>query len=42
MSITITIVYRSFEKTLTDEDVNKVESKMLAKLSQLEVVLRGA
>ena len=42
MSITITIVYRSFEKTLTDEDVNKVESKMLTKLSQMEVVLRGA
>lgn len=41
-SITITIVYRSNEKTLTDKEVNKVESKLLKQLEDKNVNLREA
>lgn len=41
-SITITIIYRSLEKTLTDEEVNKVETKILNQLEDKNVKLREA
>lgn len=41
-SITITIIYRSHEKTLTDDEVNKVESKILKQLEDKNVKLRKA
>ena len=40
ISITITVTYRASDRTLTDEDVNRVENKMLKKLSNIEVSLR--
>ncbi|BBE30098.1 phenylalanine--tRNA ligase beta subunit [Tepiditoga spiralis] len=40
ISITITITYRASDRTLTDEDVNRVENKMLKKLNNIEVSLR--
>ncbi|MGM0640977.1 MAG: phenylalanine--tRNA ligase subunit beta [Thermotogota bacterium] len=41
-SITITIIYRSNEKTLTDEEVNKIEEKILKQLKNKNVKLREA
>ena len=41
-SITITVIYRSNEKTLTDEEVNKIESKILKQLEEKNVKLREA
>jgi phenylalanyl-tRNA synthetase beta chain len=39
-SITITIVYRSANRTLKDDEVNKVEEKILNEFKNLEVYLR--
>jgi phenylalanyl-tRNA synthetase beta subunit len=36
------VVYRSHEKTLTDEKVNEVESKILKQLEDKNVKLRKA
>jgi phenylalanyl-tRNA synthetase beta chain len=41
-SITITVIYRSKEKTLTDEEVNKIESKILKQLENKNIKLREA
>lgn len=40
ISITITVVYRSYEKTLTDEEINPVEEKFLNKLDSMNINLR--
>lgn len=39
-SITISVVYRSSQKTLTDEEVNSIEKNVLSELDKLNVKLR--